>query len=98
MSSTGERPQVQVQRDRRPEDGGYGKLIVAAVIAVLLLIFVFSNTTKWEFNFLFLGPYKLWAWLMLLITLFFGFLIGMIVSALLRRRKKRELKRRAATY
>jgi uncharacterized integral membrane protein len=93
MSSTQDQPQVQVQR--RDEKQGYGKLIVAGVIAVFLLAFIFSNTGKWEVNFLFWGPWKLQGWLMLLIILVVGFLLGLMTSALLRRRKKRELKRRA---
>jgi uncharacterized integral membrane protein len=93
MSSTQDRPQVQMQR--HDEQQGYGKLIVAGVIAVILLMFVFSNGETWQVKFLFLGPWGLPAWLMLIIILVIGFLLGLVTSALLRRRKKRELKRRA---
>jgi uncharacterized integral membrane protein len=93
MSSTQDRPQVQMQR--RDEKQGYGKLIVAGVVAVILLLFIFSNTGKWEVSFLFFGPWRAPAWLMLIIILVIGFLLGLMTGALLRRRKKRELKRRA---
>jgi len=96
MSSTQEQPQVQVQRDRRPDNQGYVKLIVAAVIVILLLFYIFQNRVKVPFTFLFLDV-KWPLWLILVVTLVIGFLIGMIVSALLRRRKKRELRRRAGS-
>ena len=94
MSSTEERPQVQVQRDRKPDSRGYGKLIAAAVVGVLILIFVLQNTQDLKFKFLF-WDFTWPAWLMLVITLLIGFAIGFLVSALLRRRKKRELRRRS---
>ena len=93
MSSTQDQPQVQMQR--HGENQGYGRLIVAGVIVVIVLMFILSNTGKWPVSFLFWGPWQLQAWLMLVIILVIGFLTGMITSALLRRRKKRELKRRA---
>jgi len=94
MSSTQDPPQVQVQRDRGPAPQGYGKLIVAAVVAIIILIFVIQNTQDWKFKFLF-WDFTWPAWLMLVITLIIGFAIGFLVSALLRRRKKRELRRRS---
>ena len=94
MSSTEERPQVQVQRDRKPDRQGYGKLIAVAVVGVLILIFVLQNTQDLKFKFLF-WDFTWPAWLMLVITLIIGFAIGFLVSALLRRRKKRELRRRS---
>jgi len=93
MSSTQDQPQVQMQR--REENEGYGKLIVAGIVLVILLMFIFSNTRKWEVSFLFLGPWEASAWLMLISVLVIGFLLGLLTSALLRRRKKRALKRRA---
>ena len=95
MSYSADQPQPQMQVQRRDERQGYGKLIVAGVVAVILLMFVFSNTGKWEVSFLFLGPWRAPAWLMLVVILVVGFLLGLMTSALLRRRKKRELKRRA---
>ncbi len=94
MSSTQDPPQIQVQRDRGPASQGYGKLIAAAVVAIIILIFILQNTRDLQFSFLF-WDFTWPAWLMLVITLLIGFVIGFLVSALLRRRKKREMRRRA---
>ena len=92
MSSAQQQPQVRVQR--APARRGYGSLIVLAVVVVLLLIFVFQNTEKVAFKFLFFS-FTWPAWLILLVTLVLGFLVGLVTSALLQRRKRRELRRRA---
>lgn len=79
-------PQVAVSRQqRRP----MGKFIILGVIAVLLLVFVFQNTAKVSFSFLFFD-FTWPMWLMLLITLLIGFVVGFLTSAMLRRRRRRE--------
>lgn len=79
-------PQVAVSRQqRRP----MGKFIILGVIAVLLLVFVFQNTAKVSFGFLFFD-FTWPMWLMLLITLLIGFVVGFLTSAMLRRRRRRE--------
>jgi len=93
MSST-QQPQVQMQRDERAGGGGYGKLIAAGVIGVLILIFIVQNTASVAFNFLFFD-FTWPVWLMLVITLALGFLGGLLLGAFLRRRKRREMRRRA---
>jgi uncharacterized integral membrane protein len=93
--STNPEVQVQTQRDRRPSSGGYGKLIVAGVIGVVILILILQNTKEsWRFHFFFWWL-SLPAWLMLIVLLVGGFAIGFVLSAVLRQRKKREMRRQA---
>ena len=88
-------PEVQVQRDRQPAGGGYGKLIVAGVIGLIILVLILQNTKEsWKFHFFFWWL-SLPAWLMLIVLLVAGFAIGFVISAILRRRKKREMRRQA---
>ena len=90
--STPQQPQVQVRR--ASERAGYGRLIALAVVVVILLVFVFQNPEKVRFTLLFF--HFTWpAWLMLIVTIVLGFLVGLVTGALLRRRKRRELRRRA---
>src|SRR5674536_257562 len=95
MSSTQE-PQPQAVRGQgKPQGQAMGRLIAAGVVAVLLLVLILQNSKEsWRFHFFFWW-FSLPAWLMLVLVLVVGFLIGMVLSALLRRRKKRELRRRA---
>jgi uncharacterized integral membrane protein len=97
MSSLEERPQMQVSRDRGPDNTGlYVKLGVAGVLAILLLLYIFQNTVKVPFNFLFFD--FVWPlWLIILVSLVIGLLIGMLASTLLARRR-RKARRRAAGY
>jgi uncharacterized integral membrane protein len=89
-------PEVQVQRDRRPASGGYGRLIVAGVVGVIILVLILQNTKEsWRFHFFFWWL-SLPAWLMLIVLLVVGFAIGFVLSAILRRRKRREMRRKAA--
>ena len=94
MSST-QQPQPQAVRGQgKSQNQGMGKLIAAGVIAVLLIIFIVSNRVPWKISFWFL--HFTWpAWVVLILVLVVGFLIGLVLSALLRRRKKRELRRQA---
>jgi uncharacterized integral membrane protein len=97
MSSMQEQPQVQVTRDQPPGNGGlYVKLGIAAVLVILLLLYIFQNTVKVPFNFLFFD--FVWPlWLIILVSLVIGFLVGMLVNTLLARRR-RKARRRAAGY
>ena len=93
MSSV-QQPQAVKGRDK-PQSQGFGKLIAAGVVAVLLIVLIVQNSKEsWRFHFYFWWV-SLPAWLMLILVLWVGFLIGMVLSALLRRRKKKELRRRA---
>jgi uncharacterized integral membrane protein len=86
-------PEVQVQRSRRG-GRGYGRYIVWGVVAVLVLIFVFSNRVPWKFSFWFIHI-TLKAWLVLVITLLIGFAVGFVLSTILWRRRRRERRRQA---
>jgi uncharacterized integral membrane protein len=91
MSSAQQPQAVRAQNQSQ----GMGKLIAAGVIGVIILILILQNTKEsWKFHFFF-GWLSLPAWLMLIILLMGGFLIGFVISAILRRRKKRELRRQA---
>lgn len=98
MSSTEDSPQVQMQRDSRPSGPGYGKLIAPAVIAIAIIILILQNTKEdWRIHFFFWW-FSLPAALMLVLLLLVGFLVGLALSAVLRRRRRTQLKRKAATY
>ena len=98
MSSTEDGPQVQMQRDSRPSSPGYGKLIAPAVIAIVIIILILQNTKEdWRIHFFFWW-FSLPAALMLVLLLLVGFLVGLAMSAVLRRRRRAQLKRKAATY
>lgn len=72
---------------------GIVKLVVLGVIVLVVLIFVLQNTDKVQFSYLF-WHFELALWVMFVITLVAGILIGMLGSALLRRRRRQELRRR----
>jgi uncharacterized integral membrane protein len=91
MSTEPEQPQVQVTRS---DNQGIGKYIIIGVAVVLLLIFIFQNNFRVTFSFLFFD-FTLPAWVMLVITLVAGFLIGLLTSTLLRRRRRQERRDRA---
>ncbi len=87
--------QPQAPTERRPAKQGYGRWIVPGVAAVFVLILILQNRTEhWRFHFFFWWL-SLRAWLMVVLLLALGFLIGMAISAFLRRRKRKELRRRA---
>jgi uncharacterized integral membrane protein len=90
--STTQQPQVQLRRES--QGGGWGKLIALIVVAILLLIYIIQNTQDVAVKFLF-WSFTWPAWLLLILMLAIGFLVGLATGALLRRRKKRELRRRA---
>ena len=89
-------PQPQAVRGQgRPQSQGLGRLIAAGVVALLLLVLILQNSKEsWRIHFFFWW-FSLPAWLMLILVLAVGFLIGMVLSAILRHRRKRELRRRA---
>ena len=87
--------QPQVTMERRQASQGYVRFIVPAVVAVFILILVLQNRIDhWRFHFFFWWL-SLPAWVMVVLLLALGFLIGMAISAFLRRRKRQQLKRRA---
>ena len=96
MSSMQE-PQIQMSRDQEPSNAGlYVKLGIVAVVAILLLLYIFQNVTRVPFNFLF-WSFEWPLWLIILVSLVIGFLVGMLVNTLLVRRR-RKARRRAAGY
>jgi len=98
MSSMDEGPQVQVQRDTRSGSPGYGRLIAPVVVAIVIVILILQNTKEhWRIHFFFWW-FSLPAAFMLILLLAVGFLVGLGVSALLRRRRRTQLKRKAAGY
>ena len=87
--------QPQVTMERRQSGPSYTRFIVPAVAVVFILILVLQNRVDhWRFHFFFWW-FSLRAWLMVVFLLALGFLIGMAISAFLRRRKRQQLKRRA---
>ena len=91
-------PEVQVQRSQRSGGGVNGKLIAVGVVGIIILILILQNTKEsWKFHFFFWWV-SLPAWLMLILWLLVGFLVGFGLSAVLRRRKRREMRRKAAAY
>jgi uncharacterized integral membrane protein len=86
--------QPQAPMERRQARRGYDRLIVPAVVAVFVLILILQNRTEhWRFHFFFWWL-SLRAWLMVVLLLALGFLIGMAISAYLRRRRRVQLKSR----
>lgn len=80
-----EQPQVQVRRPRRR---GYGRLIVVAVIAVVILVFILQNGAGVRLSFLwfdFTWP----AWLVIILSLVLGVVAGLLIGAYARRPKRR---------
>lgn len=73
--------------DERSKRGLNPGVVVAGVLAVLLLVFIFQNTDEvrvtayfWEFR----GP----LWLVLIVTVAVGLVILELFNALLRRRRR----------
>jgi uncharacterized integral membrane protein len=74
---------------RETREGPSGKLIVAGVLVVLLLLFVLQNTDEADVDFLFFsGSYPLWV--MALVVAVLAFAAGWLVG---RTRMKRKLMR-----
>ena len=91
-------PEVQVQRSQRGGGALNGRLIAVGVIGILILILILQNTKEsWRCHFFFWWI-SLPAWLMLILWLVVGFLVGLGLGAVLRRRKRREMRRKAAAY
>ena len=63
------------------------RTIIAAILAVLALIFVVQNLTSTHMKFLW-GTFKAPLWLMLIITLAAGIVIGLLVGRHLGERAK----------
>ncbi len=80
-----EQPQVQVKRTPRK---GRGRLIIVAVIAVIVAVFVLQNGADTEMSFLwfeFTWP----AWLVILLSLVIGVIAGLLIGAYARRGGRR---------
>jgi uncharacterized integral membrane protein len=60
---------------RRSKEGPSGKLIVAGIAAVLLLIFVLQNTNSADIDFLFWDG-EVALWVLIAVAAVLGFLIG----------------------
>ncbi len=98
MDTTEGGPQVQIQRGSRPRGPGYGRLIAPAVAAIVIVILILQNRSEpWAFR-LFFWSFSLPAALMLVLLLVIGFLLGLLVSAVLWHRRRKQLKRKAALY
>ena len=67
------------------------RTIIAAILAVLALIFVVQNLTSTHMKFLW-GTFKSPLWLMLIITLAAGIVIGLLVGHRLGERAKPKKK------
>jgi uncharacterized integral membrane protein len=94
MSTTQPPVQVRTQGKSGPSSGSIVKVVVLGVVLLVVLIFVLQNTEKVQFSFLF-WDFDLALWVMFVITLVGGVLLGMLGSTLLRRRRRHELRRRA---
>jgi uncharacterized integral membrane protein len=95
MSSTPPTQPVQVHTKKSGlASATIAKLVILGVILLIILIFILQNTEKVHFDFLFWG-FSMSLWIMFVITLVVGVLLGMAVSAMLRVRKRKELKRKA---
>ena len=87
--------QPQVTMERRQTGPNYTRFIVPAVAIVFVLILILQNRVDhWRIHFFFWW-FSLSAWLMVVFLLALGILIGMAITAFLRRRKRQQLKRRA---
>ena len=88
--------QPQMTSERRQPGPNYTRFIVPAVVVVFVLVLVLQNRIDhWRFHFFFWWL-SLPAWVMVVLLLALGFLIGMAIAAYLRRRKGQRLKRRGA--
>ena len=94
MSTTQPPVQVRTQGKSGLSSGNIVKLVVLGVVLLVVLIFVLQNTEKVQFSFLF-WDFDLALWVMFVITLVGGVLLGMLGSTLLRRRRRHDLRRRA---
>lgn len=67
------------------------RVVLAGVLAILILIFVFQNRTSVTMEYLW-GTFRAPLWLMLIITLAVGAIIGWLTARLRRERKEDEKK------
>ncbi len=81
-------PELVPEARRRRPSRGRGRLVVVAVIAVLVVVFILQNGADTQLNYLwfdFTWP----AWLVILLTLVVGVIAGLLVGAYARRPRKR---------
>ena len=82
-------PQPHVQpRPARPRERGTGRLIILAVLAVLLIIFILQNTVSVRLSYLFVD-FSMPAWLLVIIVLFIGVISGLLIGAYARKPRRR---------
>jgi uncharacterized integral membrane protein len=85
-------PDEHVEREwESVNDKSRAGLIVVAIIAVVFLIFVFSNTGSVDIQFLSL-TLNMPEWLMFTVLFVLGVLVGWTVSSLRRRAKMKAVK------
>lgn len=95
MSSTPPTQPVQVHAKKSGlASATIVKLAVLGVILLIILIFILQNTEKVHFDFLFWG-FSLSLWIMFVITLAVGVLLGLAVGAMMRVRRRKEIRRKA---
>ncbi len=94
MSTTPPPVQVRSQGKAGLSSGTIVKLVVVGIIALLILTFILQNTDAVQFSFLF-WDFGLALWVMFVVTLVVGVLIGMAISGALRMRRKHDQRRRA---
>jgi uncharacterized integral membrane protein len=70
------------------EKRGNGRLILAGVVTVIALIFIFQNTNRVEITFLFFSV-ETATWVGFLVSLVLGALIGQALVSYRRRRRER---------
>lgn len=89
-------PPVNVERRGRsgPSTGAIIRMAIIAIVAIVVIVFILQNTDVVQFSFLF-WDFNLAVWIMFVITLLVGILVGLLTSVLLRRRRRQELRRRA---
>lgn len=68
------------------------KLVAIGVVALLILIFILQNTESVQLTFLFWN-FGFPLWLLFVLTLIFGVLVGMGGLAVLQRRRRHERRR-----
>lgn len=73
------------------ERRGNGRLILAGVVTIIALIFIFQNTHRVEITFLFFSV-ETATWVGFLVSLVLGALIGQALVSLRRRRRERGSK------
>ena len=89
MTTTKPPVQVRTTQERSgPSPGGIIKLVALALVVLVVIVFILQNSYTVEFTFLF-WDFNLALWVMLVITVVVGVLLGLAVGALLDRKSTR---------